>query len=59
MRIMDRFRPVPWKFLVGHNLIESVKILMIVNPTGYYMLASSGLALFFWGIFHRFFLNDP
>ena len=32
---------------------QLVKILVILNPTGY-RLTSSGFALFIWGIFYRF-----
>ena len=41
----------------GSFWAESVKILVILNPTSY-MLAASGFAFFIWGIFYRFLYND-
>ena len=41
----------PNREVFGH--IESVKILVILNPTAY-MLTPSGFALFIWGILYRF-----
>ena len=43
--------PVQCREVFGH--IELVKILVILNPTGY-MFTSSGFGLFIWGIFYIF-----
>ena len=47
--------PVPGK-LLGIYILELVKILETLTPTGY-MLASSGFASFMWGIIYRFLLK--
>ena len=46
---------VIWE-MFGHNRL--VEILVILNPTGGYMLTSSSFPLLNWGTFYKFLLNN-